>query len=295
MSILLVIATLLAAALYAPAWIAALRGSRAERPGAEGAGPETHGAAQAAHAGRLDAVSVWLAGGVVAHAAALFLAIHTPEGFRFGFAQALSATFWVGVALLWFEGLSVRAQALRLLILPVAALCCALPLLFPGIAFAHEGSRPLFLPHLLVGTLAYGVLMLAALHATLMTAAERALHDAGTSHGSLFGRWLEDLPPLLALERILFRFITLGFLLLTLTVLSGVLFSEATFGRPMRFDHKTLFAVIAWGVFGVLLLGRRLRGWRGRTALRLTLAGFMLLLLAYVGSRFVHEVLLQRA
>ena len=73
-----------------------------------------------------------------------------------------------------------------------------------------------------------------------------------------------------------------------------MLFSEEVFGRPFVADHKTVFSVIAWAVFGVLLIGRRLRGWRGRTALRLTLAGFALLLLAYVGSRFVLEVVLGR-
>lgn len=96
------------------------------------------------------------------------------------------------------------------------------------------------------------------------------------------------------LERILFRFIGLGFALLTLTAFSGVLFSEEIFGQPLRFDHKTVFSLVAWTVFAVLLLGRRLRGWRGRTALRLTFGGFVLLLLAYVGSRLVLEVILHR-
>ncbi len=154
--------------------------------------------------------------------------------------------------------------------------------------------RPLFLPHLLAGTLAYGILMLAALHATLMTAAERALHGPGGDAASLFSRWLDRLPPLLVLERILFRFIAVGFVLLTLTALSGILFSEEIFGRPLRLDHKTVFTLISWALFGTLLIGRRLRGWRGRTALRLTLAGFAVLLLAYVGTRFVLEVILQR-
>jgi ABC-type uncharacterized transport system permease subunit len=129
-----------------------------------------------------------------------------------------------------------------------------------------------------------------------MAATERALHGgAGASPGSALGRFLEDLPPLLVLERILFRFIAVGFFFLTLTALSGVLFSEQVFGRPFVPDHKTVFAVIAWVVFGVLLLGRWLWGWRGRTALRLTLGGFVLLLLAYVGSRFVLEVILGRS
>ena len=92
----------------------------------------------------------------------------------------------------------------------------------------------------------------------------------------------------------LFRMIALGFALLTLTVLTGVVFGEEVFGRALRWDHKTIFSLVAWAVFGTLLAGRYARGWRGRTALRLTLGGFGLLLLAYVGSRFVLEVVLHR-
>ena len=128
-----------------------------------------------------------------------------------------------------------------------------------------------------------------------MALAERSLHHGGDEAKALpLSRFLEDLPPLLVLERILFRFIGLGFALLTLTAFSGVLFSEEIFGQPLRFDHKNVFTLVAWAVFGILLLGRRLWGWRGRTALRLTFGGFALLLLAYVGSRFVMEVILER-
>ena len=85
-----------------------------------------------------------------------------------------------------------------------------------------------------------------------------------------------------------------GFSLLTLTVLSGVVFSEEFFGRAMTWDHKTLFTLLSWLLFGLLLAGRRWRGWRGKTALSFTLSGFATLLLAYVGSRFVLEVVLHR-
>ena len=85
-----------------------------------------------------------------------------------------------------------------------------------------------------------------------------------------------------------------GFVLLTLTVGSGVFFSEALFGKPLSFDHKTLFAFASWGIFATLLVGRHAWGWRGKRALRWTLAGFSLLILAYVGSRFVAEVILGR-
>ena len=87
----------------------------------------------------------------------------------------------------------------------------------------------------------------------------------------------------------------MGFLLLTLTLASGVIYSETLFGLAMKFNHKTLFAVISWLIFAALLIGRHLYGWRGRLALRWTLSGFAVLLLAYIGSRFILEVVLQRA
>jgi ABC-type uncharacterized transport system permease subunit len=102
------------------------------------------------------------------------------------------------------------------------------------------------------------------------------------------------LPPLLALERILFRLISIGFICLTVTAVSGIFFSEQVFGRPLTLNHKIVFTLVSWAVFGALLLGRVLWGWRGRTALRLTLGGFVLLLLGYVGSHFVLEVVLGR-
>ena len=86
----------------------------------------------------------------------------------------------------------------------------------------------------------------------------------------------------------------MGFVLLTLTLVTGAIFSETLFGQAIRFGHKTLFAIISWVIFAVLLAGRYLYGWRGRMALRYTLAGFITLLLAYVGSRFVLEVILHR-
>lgn len=289
MSILLVIVHLLPAAFYLAAW-------RASGVQPALAAPEpAFGGAAAARIERSRGADILLALGLVAHAAALYHEVLGSGDWRFGFAPILSATLWIGVIILWLEGLRVKVQALRRLVLPVAAAASILPLFFPGADISAQAARPLFVPHLLVGTLAYGVLALAALHAMLMTATERALHGGrGPAVDSAIGRFLEELPPLLVLERILFRFIAIGFVFLTLTAASGVLFSEEVFGRPFVADHKTVFSVIAWLVFGVLLVGRRLRGWRGRTALRLTLAGFALLLLAYVGSRFVLEVVLGR-
>jgi ABC-type uncharacterized transport system permease subunit len=278
-SILLVIALLLPVVFYMAAWIV------------------TAGAAandDAVPVARPRGPDILIALGLVAHAGALHQAV-IGSGWRLGFAPILSATLLVGLALLWIEGFRVRLQALLRLVLPLAALASVLPLLFPGSSLGERAGAPLFIPHLISGTLAYGVLALAALQALAMAATERALHAGGASNTGLASRLVEQLPPLLVLERVLFRLITMGFVLLSLTVFSGVLFSEQVFGRPFVADHKTVFSVIAWLVFGLLLLGRRLWGWRGRTALRLTLGGFAILLLAYVGSRFVLEVILGRS
>ena len=107
-------------------------------------------------------------------------------------------------------------------------------------------------------------------------------------------RCLQGLPPLLSMEKLLFRIIASGFVLLTLTLGSGILFSEALFGKPMSFTHKTVFGILSWIIFAALLAGRAHYGWRGRVAMRWTLAGFLSLVLAYIGSKFVLEVLLQR-
>lgn len=216
------------------------------------------------------------------------------HAFRFGFAHALSATLWLTVLIVWVEGFFVPTLGLQPLVLPVAAVCAVLPAFFRGGAVAlGNGSAALKL-HLLVAIAAYSLLTIAALHALLMASLDRQLHAAGAEQQGFASRMFRHAPPLLALERLLFHLIGAGFVLLTLTLVSGVLFSEYLFGRPLRFDHKTVFAIASWLVFGGLLAGRWTFGWRGRVALRWTLAGFVMLLLAYVGTRFVLEVILHR-
>ncbi|MCP5266285.1 MAG: cytochrome c biogenesis protein CcsA [Burkholderiaceae bacterium] len=243
---------------------------------------------------RSNPLASWLQlAGLAVHAVSLYLSTAVEGQLHYGFAAILSAALWIGVALLWAEGLRGWVEPLRAVILPVAAVAVLLPMFFPGAPIDARGG-PLLVPHIIVGTLSYAVLLLASLHAGLWAAADRALHDHRTGSRSVFSRFLDRLPPLLVLERILFRFITIGFVMLTLTAISGVFFSEAVFGRALRFDHKTVFTLISWFVFATLLVGRWRRGWRGRVALRLTFAGFAVLLLAYAGSRFVLEVLLHR-
>src|SRR3569623_186124 len=148
---------------------------------------------------------------------------------------------------------------------------------------------------LFVALLAHAVLMLLVerrLHALRGGIAQRNVAAAGNGWLS---SWLDTLPPLLTLEKLLFRLFGAVFVLLTLTLVSGILFSEQLVDRALRLDHKTVFAILSWVMFGALLTARKVSGWRGRAALRWVLASFVALLLAYVGSRFVFEVLLHRA
>jgi ABC-type uncharacterized transport system permease subunit len=223
------------------------------------------------------------------HAALLAAEIALDGGMRFGFAHALSAMALLALLFYGVESLFHSIEGVPALVLPPAALCAFLPALFPGPVLAARASGPAFVAHLVVAMAAYAFIAIAAVHAMLMVIIERRLQRPAR-HPAPAG-----LPPLLTMERLLFRILAAGFALLTLTLASGVAFSEEIFGRALRFDHKTVFSLIAWLIFAVLLLGRRAYGWRGRAALNGTFAGFAMLLLAYVGSRFVLEVVLGRS
>ena len=267
---------LLAAALYAGLaihlWRTRWRGPLLDRPG-----------------GGLGATErVLLLAALVAHAVSLRMALSEGSSMRFGFAIALSVMLWLAIALYWIESFYARMEGLQAIGLPAAAVGAMLPVLFPEAHVLNNAGSPAFRMHFLMAMLAYSLFTLAALHALLMAAAEKGLHRGRISP------LLAGLPPLLTMEALLFRLIHVAFVLLTLTLLSGIFFSESLFGKALTFNHKTVFAILSWVIFAALLAGRHLRGWRGRVALRWTLAGFAALLLAYVGSRFVLEVILGR-
>jgi ABC-type uncharacterized transport system permease subunit len=230
----------------------------------------------------------WLIGALILHGVTLAQEIFPDNAMRFGFAVALSLILWLAIALYWIESFYARMEGLQMLGLPLAAVCVLLPAALPGQHLLANADSPAFRVHFLMAMLAYSLFTLAALHAVLMAVAEKRLHRGRLT--PLFA----GLPPLLTMEALLFRLIHVAFVLLTLTLVSGILFSETLFGKALPFNHKTIFAILSWLIFAALLAGRHLRGWRGRVALRWTLAGFGALLLAYVGSRFVLEVILGR-
>jgi len=227
------------------------------------------------------------------HGAGLFVEVSGPATLRLGFAVMLSAALWISVGAYWVENRNLSVDSLRRMVLPSAALAVALQAAFPGAVIDMEGRSVWFGWHIAIATLAYATMTIAAFHAVLMALQESRLH-AGNERSGFFTAALDQLPALLTMEKLLFRMIALGFVLLSLTVLSGIVFSEQLFGKALKWDHKSIFTLLSWLLFAALLAGRRLRGWRGKTALSFTLAGFATLLLAYVGSRFVFEVVLHR-
>lgn len=222
------------------------------------------------------------------HGYTLYQSIFAGPALMLGFGAAVSAIVWLTVFIYWLSSFFYRLDGLQTLVAPVAALAALLPLLFPSLRPLANTEFPAFKAHLLIAMLAYSLFTIAALHAALMAVLERRLHHANLS--AMFA----NLPPLLTLETLLFRVIWSGFILLTLTLATGIAFSEELFGKVATFNHKTLFAFISWGIFAALLGGRQVYGWRGRVAIRWTLSGFVVLVLAYIGSKFVLEVILHR-
>ena len=210
----------------------------------------------------------------------------TANGF-YGAEAALVAAAYLALAWMTWRALDNPARSARWRTV-------LLPALFHGSLVAERPHSVALRLHLLVAMAAYSLLTIAALHALLMALLDRRLHAPLQAPASGLARIFGQLPSLLALEKILFRLIGAGFLLLTATLITGVFFSEQIFGRALRFEHKTVFTIASWLVFAGLLAGRAVFGWRGRTALRWTFTGFLMLLLAYVGSRFVLEVILGR-
>jgi len=219
------------------------------------------------------------------HGALLYSGVFAAPELRFGFAQGLSIMMFVGVALYWVETLFYRLEGLEALMLTLAAVAVPLPALFAGRPVEVEGSE--FKLHLALAMIAYSLFVIAVLHAFLMAIVERHLHHKQAAVPA-------GLPPLLTLEQLLFRTIGVAFLFLTLTLVTGMILTDVKFGRLLRFNHETVFAVLAWLTFAGLLLGRYAWGWRGRTAVRWTLTGFVMILLANVGTAFVLEVILKR-
>ena len=205
---------------------------------------------------------------------------------RFGFAPAISMTVWLVLTVYAVERRLFPQLHAHWALAGLGSAAVILALVFPGTSY-HVIASPWLPLHWALGIASYGLFGAAVVHGWLMVRAERAIRQAEQSNAGV---------PLLTLERLTFRFVEAGFVLLSATLLVGLLFAESLYGPGLgwKWDHKTIFSLLAWATFAGLLIGRARLGWRGLKAVRVLYLGAGLLLLSYAGSRFVLEVILRR-
>jgi ABC-type uncharacterized transport system permease subunit len=224
---------------------------------------------------------------LLAHSALLYPSIMAPDGLNLGFFNATSLVALITVAVLLLAAFQEPVENLGIAVFPLAAISIGLVLLYPTqhlITGAASGWQ--LDAHILISLLAYSILGLAVLQALLLAIQEYHLHNRQP------GGIIRALPPLQTMESLMFQMIGTGFALLTLALVTGMLFLEDIFAQHLV--HKTALSILAWCVFALLLWGRWRFGWRGRVAIRWTVGGFIFLMLAYFGSKLVLELILNR-
>jgi len=225
--------------------------------------------------------------GLALHTWLVYDIVFSQPGLNLAFFNALVLTAWTVVALLLVSSCTKPLENLGILIFPTAALTLFLEARYPspsqGIMLTSS-DWPLRI-HVLLSIPAYSLLTLASVQAILLALQDHHLHSRQPVG------FLRALPPLQTMESLLFDMIGIGFILLTLALISGFAFLGDMFAQHLV--HKTVLSMLGWLVFGALLLGRLRYGWRGRTAILWTLSGFVNLALAYFGSKAVLELILQ--
>lgn len=232
----------------------------------------------------LNRLALGLAGSAVVLHAAILLGAHR-GALDLHFFAALSLVAFVVATLTLLVNLSRPVAALGVIVFPLTALLVFVDSFIAPPTLPHPMDWQIKL-HVTVALIAFSVLSMAAVLAILLAVQERALRHRQ------FSPWMRALPPLTLTETLLFRLIAAGFLLLTLTLITGALFVDNLFSQHLA--HKTVLSIVAWLVFGLLLYGRWRHGWRGQRAVNLTLIGMAVLLLAFFGSKFVLELILHR-
>lgn len=224
---------------------------------------------------------------LIFHAILLKLQIIGPEGYKLSFGHTASLVMWMMVLLYMLAAIIRPVTNLGVIILPLAILALLVGALLPGQYVVARGM-PLMNLHISVAVLAYSLLALSGIQALIINTQENALRNHKASQLN------KQLPPLETMEGLLFNMITIGFGLLTLTIISALVFFEQIFGRPFTVTHHILFSAGAWLVFGIFLFGHWRWGWRGRNAVHWTIGGVTLLVLGYFGTKFVLEFLVRQ-
>ncbi len=204
----------------------------------------------------------------------------------FGFFQSSVLISWIITLLLLGLNLKKPVQSLFLVVYPIAGLSIIMVLIMHGSSRVVAGDSYGMLSHITLSITAYSLFTLAAIQAVLLNMQN---HRLKRNYNSIL---IRNLPPLQTMESLLFELVWAGVVLLVLAITTGALFVEDLFAQDLA--HKTFFSLLSLAVFIALLIGRYMKGWRGITASRWTLAGCALLMLAFYGSKFVLELVFQR-
>lgn len=239
--------------------------------------------ANPSHSGKYLALSLAIAG-VLCHATLLYTALHTAEGLNLSFFNVLSLTAWLVIVMILVSSLRQPLENLAIFALPLAAVILLLQYAFADPPVFITDITPGLKAHILLSIISYSLLSIAVVQALLLSVQDSHLRNRHP------GGFIRALPPLETMETLLFRMIGLGYIFLCLSLITGVTYIENIVEQHLV--HKTILSVIAWVVFAILLWGRWRFGWRGRTAIRWTLGGFIVLMLAYFGSKMVLELIL---
>lgn len=215
------------------------------------------------------------------------LALHYPlmagKPMHLDIITAGSYVMWLVNLILLITTLKRKVEVLAILILPITLLGMLAPQIFDLDINPIVNMKSGLGIHILFSLLAYSLLMLASFQALLLAYQNNQLHNH--QHSPL----MRALPSLEDMEHLLFRLIAVGVVMLSIGLLSGFYYLDNLFGSGIA--HKTILSILAWIIFSILLLGRWKYGWRGRKAVHWTLAGFIILMLAFFGTRIVQELL----
>jgi len=233
---------------------------------------------------KLALTLAWIA--VLTHLLTLSLNIWQKQGIDFSFFHTASITSLIIAFMLLFASFSRPVEKLGIALFPIAALMLLLDMAYPSTIQTRQVYSSAMNVHILSSIVAFSLLTIAAFQALLLAIQNSQLK----SHNP--GRLMLAFPPLQAMESLLFQMISAGVLFLSVSLLSGFIFIEDLFAQHLV--HKTVLSLIAWIIFSSLLIGRKRYGWRGKKAIRLTLYGFLFLLLAYFGSKLVLELILDK-
>ncbi len=203
-----------------------------------------------------------------------------------GVGVILSLDAWAVAAIFLVASLRKPIMSLGAFIMPSAAVAAIGQIFLPASSAGTPVHDPWLVAHIVISILAYSLLSIAVVQSLLLWIQETRLRQRHPT------QLLRSIPPMETMETLMFEMIQVGFVLLTLTLISGFFFSEQIFGTPLPFTHHSILSLVAWLSFAILLIGRRQFGWRGLYAIRWTIGGFVLLVFAYLSAEFLFKLVL---